>query len=58
MHSLTEFSDVRELTPEFYCLPEIITNSNLINFGSKSDGNKVDDVILPGWAQGDPVRFI
>jgi len=41
---------VRELTPEFYCLPEMMKNSNLCNFGVKQDGTEVDNVILPEWS--------
>lgn len=50
-HSLNDFSDVRELIPEFYCLPEMFVNSNFCNFGFKEDGTRVDDVNLPEWAQ-------
>ncbi len=57
-HSLNDFSDVRELTPEFYCLPEMLKNSNLCNFGMKQDGTEVDNVILPEWSNGDPIKFI
>ncbi|CAI6093798.1 unnamed protein product [Clonostachys chloroleuca] len=52
-------TDVRELTPEFFCLPEFLTNMNDYDFGRRqSNGVKVDDVILPPWAKGDPKIFI
>ncbi|TPX10649.1 uncharacterized protein E0L32_008383 [Thyridium curvatum] len=51
-------SDVRELIPEFYCLPEFLTNINGYDFGLRQGGNKVDNVILPPWAKGDPKIFI
>ncbi|PKS09441.1 hypothetical protein jhhlp_004056 [Lomentospora prolificans] len=52
-------TDVRELTPEFFCLPEFLKNINGYNFGIKeSTGERVDDVILPPWAKGDPNLFI
>ena len=53
------FSDVRELTPEFYYLPDFLKNVNRFNFGVKDGtGETVDDVILPPWAKGDPCKFI
>ncbi|XP_064636479.1 neurobeachin-like isoform X3 [Lineus longissimus] len=43
-------SDVKELLPEFYYLPEMFTNSNKFNFGQNEEGNVVDGVELPRWA--------
>jgi hypothetical protein len=57
-NSLNDFSDVRELTPEFFCLPEMFTNLNEINFGFKQDGTKVDDVKLPEWCNKNPQLFV
>ncbi|TKA25362.1 hypothetical protein B0A50_06266 [Salinomyces thailandicus] len=52
-------SDVRELTPEFFYLPEFLTNLNGYDFGVKqSGGGAVNDVQLPPWAKGDPQIFI
>ncbi|KAM7209628.1 beige protein 1 [Naviculisporaceae sp. PSN 640] len=52
-------SDVRELIPEFFYLPEFLTNLNGYNFGVRQgDGGRVDNVILPPWAKGDPKIFI
>ncbi|CRK21954.1 hypothetical protein BN1708_003535 [Verticillium longisporum] len=52
-------ADVRELIPEFFCLPEFLTNINGYNFGNReSTGTKVDNVVLPPWAKGDPKIFI
>ncbi|SPN99858.1 probable beige protein homolog [Cephalotrichum gorgonifer] len=52
-------TDVRELTPEFFCFPEFLKNINGYNFGNKeSTGEGVDDVTLPPWAKGDPKLFI
>ncbi|EAN79688.1 neurobeachin/beige protein, putative [Trypanosoma brucei brucei TREU927] len=42
--------DVKELLPEFYCLPELFVNANRIPFGTKQDGEVVNDVQLPPWA--------
>ncbi|KAK4502464.1 hypothetical protein PRZ48_005889 [Zasmidium cellare] len=52
-------SDVRELTPEFFYLPEFLVNINKYDFGAKQvSGALVDDVHLPKWAKGDPQIFI
>ncbi|KAN0061326.1 Beige protein-like 1 [Thecaphora frezii] len=50
--------DVRELIPEFFYLPEFLTNSNRFNFGITQAGEVIDDVELPQWAKGDPRLFI
>ena len=51
-------TDVRELIPEFFYLPEFLTNANGYDFGRRQDGSKVDNVMLPPWAKGDPKIFI
>lgn len=57
--SSENMSDVRELIPEFYYLPEFLRNSNGFDFGLRQgDGGKVDLVTLPPWAKGDPNIFI
>ena len=57
--SQENMTDVRELTPEFFYLPEAFVNINKYDFGVKqSDGLAVDHVQLPPWAKGDPEIFI
>ncbi|OBA21617.1 beach-domain-containing protein [Metschnikowia bicuspidata var. bicuspidata NRRL YB-4993] len=51
-------TDVRELTPEFFYLPEFLENRNHFEFGELHDGNISNDVVLPKWAKGDPKIFI
>ncbi|CAK7234463.1 Beige protein-like 1 [Sporothrix bragantina] len=51
-------ADVRELIPEFFCLPEFLININGYDFGRRQDGSKIDNVVLPPWAKGDPNIFI
>lgn len=52
-------SDVRELIPEFFCLPEFLTNVNEYNFGERQGSRgRVNHVELPPWAKGDPKIFI
>ncbi|XP_041358388.1 neurobeachin-like isoform X2 [Gigantopelta aegis] len=50
-------SDVKELIPEFYTLPEMLSNSNSYTFGKQEDGYVVDDVQLPPWAKS-PEDFV
>lgn len=57
--SRENMTDVRELTPEFYYLPEFLTNINGYDFGTKQGNDElVGDVKLPPWAKGDPHIFI
>ncbi|XP_060096943.1 WD repeat- and FYVE domain-containing protein 4 [Heteronotia binoei] len=56
--SRQNMTDVRELTPEFFYLPEFLTNCNQFEFGSLQDGTRLGDVQLPPWAEGSPHRFI
>lgn len=57
--SRDNMTDVRELTPEFFYLPEFLTNINGYNFGLRQGtGEPIDTVALPPWAKGDPNIFI
>ncbi|XP_054839943.1 WD repeat- and FYVE domain-containing protein 4 [Eublepharis macularius] len=56
--SRQNMTDVRELTPEFFYLPEFLTNCNQVEFGSLQDGTLLGDVQLPPWAEGNPHKFI
>jgi hypothetical protein len=51
-------ADVRELTPEFFFLPDFLSNVNGYDFGLRASGERIDDVTLPPWAKGDPAIFI
>uniref|UniRef100_A0A669BXS0 Neurobeachin n=1 Tax=Oreochromis niloticus TaxID=8128 RepID=A0A669BXS0_ORENI len=50
-------SDVKELIPEFYYLPEMFVNANNYNLGVMEDGTVVSDVDLPPWAKT-PEEFV
>ncbi|CAJ1067579.1 WD repeat- and FYVE domain-containing protein 4 isoform X1 [Xyrichtys novacula] len=56
--SRDNMSDVRELIPEFFYLPDFLLNSNHIQLGCMEDGTPLGDVELPPWAKGDPQEFI
>ena len=50
--------DVRELIPEFFYLPDFLTNTNHFDFGTTQKGKHVHNVTLPKWAKGDPETFV
>ncbi|WFD08381.1 beige protein-like 1 [Malassezia vespertilionis] len=51
-------SDVRELIPDFFCLPEMFLNTNGFAFGRTQAGARIDHVALPPWAHADPWLFV
>ena len=56
---LTNASDLKELIPEFYYLPEMFNNINSVYFGLKSkDKTPLSDVKLPKWAKNSPEIFV
>ncbi|KAL8692951.1 MAG: hypothetical protein Q9218_002128 [Villophora microphyllina] len=57
--SRENMTDVRELIPEFFYLPEFLMNHNDFDFGERQgNGGTINDVALPRWAKGDPKIFI
>ncbi|KAJ8919585.1 hypothetical protein NQ315_002207 [Exocentrus adspersus] len=50
-------SDVKELIPEFYFLPEMFVNANRYRLGLNEDGKPIGDVDLPPWANS-PEEFV
>nr|XP_011458851.1 PREDICTED: BEACH domain-containing protein lvsC isoform X3 [Fragaria vesca subsp. vesca] len=55
---LSNTSDVKELIPEFFYLPEFLVNSNSYHLGVKQDGEPIGDICLPPWAKGSPEEFV
>ncbi|KAL0295031.1 UNVERIFIED_CONTAM: protein SPIRRIG, partial [Sesamum calycinum] len=51
-------SDVKELIPEFFYMPEFLENRFDLDLGEKQSGEKVGDVVLPPWAKGSAREFI
>lgn len=48
----TDHADVKELIPEFYQPPgNFLVNSKKLDLGLRSDGERVNDVVLPPWAK-------
>ncbi|XP_065158028.1 neurobeachin isoform X5 [Atheta coriaria] len=56
-NSQRDTSDVKELIPEFFFLPEMFVNSNRYRLGNQDSGSVVDDVELPPWANS-PEEFV
>jgi Beige/BEACH domain/PH domain associated with Beige/BEACH/WD domain, G-beta repeat len=56
--STENLQDVRELIPEFFYLPDFLSNTNNFDYGQTQKGKTVHDVSLPKWAKGDPKRFV
>ncbi|XP_013105656.2 lysosomal-trafficking regulator [Stomoxys calcitrans] len=51
-------TDVKELIPEFFCLPEMFENFEHFKFGCRQNGESVENVSLPPWCLKDPRLFI
>ncbi|XP_011300955.1 lysosomal-trafficking regulator isoform X2 [Fopius arisanus] len=51
-------TDVKELIPEFFYLPEFLLNFEGFNFGVRQNNQRVGDVELPPWCGGDARLFI
>lgn len=51
-------SDVKELIPEFFYMPEFLENRFNLDLGVKQSGEKIGNVILPPWANGSTREFI
>jgi len=47
----TQLSEVKEITPEWFTMPEVFKNVNKFNLGKTQDGEVIDDVVLPPWAK-------
>lgn len=53
-----EISDVRELIPEFYYLPEVFINLEGHNFGETQSMDRIHNVEMPEWAANNPYYFV
>ena len=54
----TSAAEVKELTPEWYCNPSFLRNSNDFKLGTSQEGEVLGDVLLPPWAKGSPEKFV
>ena len=51
-------TDVRELVPEFFFLPELFLNKEKHDFGHQQTEERVNNVNLPTWCFNDPYIFV
>lgn len=56
--SQRHYTDVKELIPEFFYLPEIFVNGNKEYLGMKQNKKMVNDVKLPKWAKKSVYYFL
>ncbi|XP_056022508.1 lysosomal-trafficking regulator-like isoform X3 [Ostrea edulis] len=56
--SFESATDVKELIPEFFFLPEFLKNNEGFEFGKRQNGEVVHDVNLPPWCNGDARLFV
>jgi hypothetical protein len=57
-NAMEEMSDVRELIPEFFFMPEFLININKLNFGHLHTEERVNSVELPQWCKQNPYIYI
>ncbi|KPI85490.1 hypothetical protein ABL78_5451 [Leptomonas seymouri] len=50
--------DVKELIPEFFRVSAFLQNRNRVALGTRSDGETLDDVVLPPWCGGSAFGFV
>ncbi|XP_049591026.1 lysosomal-trafficking regulator isoform X1 [Syngnathus scovelli] len=58
LSSYESMTDVKELIPEFFYLPEFLVNREGFDFGVRQNSERVNHVNLPPWARNDPRLFI
>ena len=58
MASEVSASDVKELIPQLFYLPEMFRNREQFSLGRRQNGAEVSDVELPPWSQGDARKFV
>lgn len=58
MASEISTSDVKELIPQLFYLPQMFVNRESFNFGVRQSGDAVDDVELPEWCNNNPRTFV
>ena len=55
---MTNNSDLKELIPELFYMPECLENKNGLDMGTMQDGTRLGDVKLPAWANGSAEEFV
>ena len=55
---MTNNSDLKELIPELFYMPDLLCNCNGLDMGVLQDGTRLGDVQLPPWAKSSPAEFV
>lgn len=55
---MTNNSDLKELIPELFYMPECLVNTNGLEMGTMQNGTRLGDVRLPAWAKGSAEEFV
>ena len=58
MASELSASDVKELIPELFYLPEMFRNNEQLRLGTRQNGGVVNNVDLPPWSGGNARTFV
>ncbi|TTI76904.1 Lysosomal-trafficking regulator [Bagarius yarrelli] len=58
LSSYESMTDVKEIIPEFFYLPEFLVNREGFDFGIRQNSERVNHVNLPPWARNDPRLFV
>ncbi|CAG5132645.1 unnamed protein product, partial [Candidula unifasciata] len=58
LSSFESSTDVKELIPEFFFLPEMFINNEGFDFGLRQNGERVNHVTMPPWCGGDARLFV
>lgn len=54
----SEVSDVRQMIPQFFYLPQALLNLEKLRLGKTQCGDEVNNVELPPWAGGNPYFLV
>jgi hypothetical protein len=57
-NTMEEMSDIRELIPEFFYLPEMYLNVNKLDLGILHTQERVNNVELPVWSDQNPYKMV
>lgn len=57
-HRARSMTDVKELIPEFFFLPDFLVNSNEYKLGITQNRGAIGEVLLPPWANESPTEFV
>ena len=57
-NATSEYSDVREMVPEMYTIPESYLNINKLDLGIMQNKKRVHNIELPEWSKDNPYLYV